>query len=185
MALVTIDGQPYAAYADLAAADLYLGGSISSGAIAWRSETDDDVKGRALVEGYRLINRQSWAGEKLDDAQEGSFPRSGLEGVDDYEIPQAVIDANIELAAAFLAGETDVLNNPSTVNGVRRYKAGSVELEYFFPSAEAASRFPLIIQELLGQFLVGATATGVGGPSACGTGGYSSFSRGYGLNRPL
>jgi hypothetical protein len=179
MATITIDGVDYLSYAAVADADAYLGGSLSEGAVAWRAESDADTKGRALVEASRLIDRQSWAGTKSEEGQLTSWPRSGITDVDEYAVPQAVIDATCELAGAFLAEQTDVLGSGTTENAMRRFKAGSVEIEYFRGAGAAPTRFPLVVQELLGPYLAGGGSF-IGGLFASGTDGCSSFSRGFG-----
>lgn len=183
MASVTISGQPYEAYASLATADAYLAGSLL--ATAWRGETDDDQKGRALVEASRLIDRQTWVGSKLTDDQSAAWPRTGIEGVDDYAVPDEVVAATCELASAFIDGQTDVLTSATTANNTRRLVAGSVELEYFAPNALIATRFPRIVQELLGQFLAGSTLTGIDGATSYGVDECSSFSLGFDRNGPF
>lgn len=184
MAEIQIGGKGFDAYANVTTADEYLSASFT--ATAWRAEADVDQKGRALVEASRLIDRQVWAGAKSDELQSAAWPRSGIDGVDEYAVPDAVVAATCELASAFIDGQTDVLSNPSTTNNVRSLQAGSVGIEYFFPSAATAARFPLIIQELLGVYLLGAASSStLGFPSASGVDGCSSFNRGLGFNRPI
>jgi hypothetical protein len=179
MPTVTIEGLAHDSYATAEEADAYLAASINS---AWRDLKDKDQANRALVEASRLIDRQKCEGTKTDEAQATAWPRDGISGGADGETPAAVVAATCELASAFISGETDALTSPSTgSNTIRSLRAGSVAIDYFLPDAIAATRFPLIIQELLGRYLAGSSG-GVSGPVATGVDGCSSFRHGYERN---
>lgn len=154
---ITIGGKDYPAFADRADANDYL--AVSPGATAWRALPDDDAsRGPYLIEATRILLRQNWQAGALDDP-----------------VPQAIIDASIELAAA-MAGGYDAANQASTASGVKRQKAGSVEQEFFAPGlvTPVGNRFPLPVWELIKGYLGGGEgAAGLGGSIASGTCGRS------------
>lgn len=174
--VVTIGSNSYDVYADQATADIYL--EAESSATAWRAALDD-IKGRALVSATRLLDRQSWQGEKAEAAQELAWPRSGITDVDETVIPQAIIDATCELASAIVGGY-DAANKSSTASDTKRQKAGSVEIEYF-RSFEDGTRLPLPVHELISKWLLG--ATGITTSIATGTDGCSEFEDDFAFTR--
>lgn len=178
---VTIDGVEYDVYADIATADLYL--NASTDAAAWRA-ADDDGKGRALVTATRVLDRMAYPGQKTDPDQALQWPRSntGLAGVEDGVIPQQLIDACCELASQ-IANGVDVTNQQSTATGIKRQKAGSVEIEYFYGAGGIPLRLPLPVWELI-RGLLGGDGAG-GGARAFGTCGRSGIDRTYGFDQGL
>lgn len=168
---VTIGGIAYPVYSDLDTTNDYLAGDFE--ASAWRAEADNDQKGRAIVSGARLIDSMQFIGEKTDPDQLNQFPRTGmgLSDISDDEIPQEVIDANALLAKYIHAG-TIKLGATTIASGIKRQKAGSVEVEYFSPVMLGdPTRLPQDVLDLLRRFLGGDTvyagsiATGVDCPS--------------------
>lgn len=152
MPTVTINAVDYDVYADLDTANAYLAADFS--ADSWRAETVDDKLRRALVSATRLLDRQTYLGEKTDVDQLHAFPRTGtgVEGVDDDTVPQDIIDASCVLANLIYIG-SKVDGSASTLSGnVRRQRAGSVEIEYFAP-VDDATRFPVQIEELIGKYM--------------------------------
>jgi hypothetical protein len=149
VATVTIGSSSYEVYSDLEYANEYLAADFT--ATAWRDETDEDQQKRALVSGARLLDRQQWPGEKEDEDQLEAWPRTGVSGVEDGEIPQAVIDANALLAKYIHEGST-LETSTTTANNTKRLKAGSAEIEYFFPLSNG-TRLPLPVMELLAGLL--------------------------------
>lgn len=168
MATVTIGGTDYDTYATVAEADEYLAADFT--ATAWRAETDEDQKSRALVTATRLLDRQTWPGEKADEFQPLAWPRTGVTGYDDYEVPQAVIDACCLLAKYIHEGST-LETSPTTANNTKRLKAGSAEIEYFFPLSNG-TRLPLPVMELLAG-LLGAAGSSVSAAQSFDTDGCS------------
>lgn len=166
MATVSIGGNDYEVYGDVAEADVYLAGQIA--AVTWQTVATPDMKAVALVSATRLIDRQQWLGQKTDSYQPLDFPRTGLffpnteppEEVPSNTVPTEVVDASFELASALLDGST-VQDVPLTDNLIQSLRAGSVAISYFRSLQGATSRFPLIIQELLGFWLAG-SAVGPG-----------------------
>lgn len=178
---VSIGGSDFEVYADISTADAYLEAEVSDAAAKWRDDarTDEDAKARALVTATRLLDRQQWAGTKTDpDYQELAWPRTGtgIAGVDDDAVPQAIIDAACLLAAEINNG-SNVTATASTASGIKREKAGSVELEFFGNFSDTgAPRFPTAVEELL-RGLRG--TAGLGGAAAYGTDECSRFRIGY------
>jgi hypothetical protein len=168
MATVTIATVDYEVYADIETADAYLAADF--GASLWRAEADEDQKARALVTATRILDRQLWPGQKEDPDQALAWPRTGtgISGVEDDEIPQPIIDASIILAKLIHAG-SKVDDQATTDTGIKRQKAGSVEIEYFIPTTDP-SRLPVAVMELIGPFLGGAGFAGsiASGTGACG-----------------
>jgi hypothetical protein len=103
------------------------------------------------------------------------FPASGLVNRYGDALDATTYPTDVKLAEFELAYE--LLKNPSletsigTGNEKKRLKAGSAEIEYFRPTI--GTRFPSIIQELLGPFLAGAGT--LGAPFVSGTDVVSAF----------
>ena len=176
---VTIgDSVDYDSYADLATADAYM--AATPNAAAWAA-LDSDTRGQLLVTATRTFDRQVWQGTATDDAvAEGhQWPRTGLSGVEDDELPTDLVYGTIELAW-YIQTTPAVQTSINTENLKKRQKAGSVEIEYFRSFANALTRFPLPVQELIGKWLGGA---GFAGASASGLCGESVAARRYNLNR--
>lgn len=150
MATVTIGAVDYQVYSDLDYANEFLAADFT--AAAWRAEEDEDQLGRALVSAARLLDRQVWPGDKEESDQLTAWPRTGVSGVEDGEIPQQLIDANA-LLAKFIHEGSSVETSSSTANNVRRQAAGSVSIEYFYPTS--GTRLPLPVSELLAGLLGG------------------------------
>lgn len=151
MPTVTIDAIDFETYADVDQADEYLAGDF--GAALWRAETEVDQKARALVTGTRVLDRLLW----------------GVDGVDDDEVPDRIVAATIVLAKLIHAG-SKVDDEASTQTGIKREKAGSVEIEYFIPTSDP-QRLPTAVAELIAPLLggraaiAGSIASGVCEPS--------------------
>lgn len=165
---VTIGPKSYQSYATIAQADNYLAADFN--ASAWQAGEDDDAKGRALVSATRVLERQSWIGDKAESDQDLAWPRTGtgIDGVEDDEIPADIVSASIELANIIFTG-TDVANTTQE-QSTKRQKAGSVEIEYF-RSFDDPSRFPRTVQELISKYLAGSGYSGVitSGTDSCST----------------
>lgn len=177
MTTVQIGSTEYEAYSSLVDAEEYMLAVIGSHADAWRAETSDDVKVRALVSSTRLLDRQNWQGEKTSDGQPLQWPRTGVttDPPETNEIPQEIVDASVELAAYMLSGEFDALQQ-NTANAIQSAKAGSASVTYFRGAEGVSYRFPLPVQELIGKWLKGAGATRTGGVEAYDTCRETSYS---------
>lgn len=171
-------------YIDVTDADTYFDDAIH--ASAWEDSTSD-IKAKALVTATRMMDRQDWNGTKYQDAptQVLDWPRSGLfdsEGnaLSETVVPQEILDATCELALA-LVQNSGLQDSTNTGNNIKRLKAGSVELEYI--RGTSGSRFPTIIDELVGLWLAG--SPNYSGPFIYGADNESDFSDDFNLNRGL
>ena len=189
---VTIGTSTYTVYADVATCDAYMEGSMSENAVAWRALTEADDKGRYLVQMTRTLDRQQWKGEKTDPTNEHDWPRmnTGVPGVVDDAVPQDIIDACCEGAAA-LSNGANFETTLSQTSMIQSMSAGSVSISYFYPNVSTViggARFPVNIQELLWPYLgfgTGAAGTQIGAAQSFGTDGKSATDADFGLNRAL
>lgn len=159
MATVTIGGETYQTYADVAEADAYYNGSITAVAAAWRA-ADADTKARGLVSATRWIDSipaDQWKPGYTTFAERLAVP--------------AIVQACIILAGG-LVSDPDMRSSFTQV-GTRRLKAGSVEIEYFRgASVQVTTPFPTDIMLLLKPYLGAGDSDGT---SAGGFGGSKSF----------
>lgn len=160
---VAINGTDYDVYVSVADVDVYADGSLT--ADEWQALVADD-KARVLVSVTRWIDSQCWKGEKLDPLQPLAWPRT----VGDIAtIELAVTQLAVLLAAnPELADQSMGLVAVSADGGIKRLKAGSVELEYFRAlnftvyGSGAVSPFPAGIMNLIGSWLCGKGSSGYG-----------------------
>lgn len=146
-------------YITLANANTYMTATLQ--AAAW-SALADATKEAALITAARMIDRQSWQGERATSGQAMAWPRSGLTDREGNElssstVPQSVIDAQCELAL-LLSQDASIQSSTSSSQNIKRVQAGSASVEYF--RAVAGGRFPTVVQELIGLWL-GANSTGL------------------------
>ena len=144
-------------YITLAACETYLEGSINT--TSWDAASDDE-KNRFLVSATRMIDRQEWVGEKVVASQaldwhfrSGVTDQDGNEVADDA-VPGFIEDGTCELANAF-ASDSSIQESADTGDNTKSLKAGSASIE-FFATEISGTKFPTIIQELLGFYLEGA-----------------------------
>jgi hypothetical protein len=159
MGTVTIATVDYEVYGDEAGADAYWGGGLGDGATAWAAADATQHK-KALVAATRLLDRQPWQGTAVGTPVIDvvlQWPRSGVSGVADNEVPDAIVKGSYELAAAILS-DTSILNAAVSGSNVRAVKAGSVEVEFFTNTLGISGRLPAQVQDLVGQYLQGAGA---------------------------
>lgn len=183
MPVVTINGNDYDCYIDLA--DALIGWAAQPEAITILAMTPDQ-QGMYLVAMTRTIDRQVWQGAPTDEYQEPTaFPRTGLffsDGV--TPVPSDVVPMQVSEAtaagAALLANGSTLQDQPNTFNNTQKLKAGSVEIDYF-RNIDPQPRFPQIIQELIGLWLGGAFT--LQGSRASGTNGKTIFNELYDVNR--
>lgn len=168
-------------YASLAETDAYMENAFH--ADAWRASTDE-LKERAIVTATRIFNRQRWLGEKTDPAQELAWPRTGtgLAGVSDTVIPQDIIYGMMELALALVDG-SEVQTEQNTSQKIASLSAGSVSISFFRGAEGAVLRWPLIIWELIRDYLEG-SASGIGGIIVSGVDGESVTRNDFGFTGP-
>lgn len=159
MGTVTINSVTYTIYGTLAGAEERLDAVLH--ATNWAAATTTN-KSKALYTATQFLERQTWAGEPTADGQALAWPRTGVTDrygneVDDATIPADVIAACYELAEILLGDATASQEATSAADNIKRIKAGSVEVEKWKPVA--GGRFPTIVQELVGQYLAGSTAS--------------------------
>lgn len=167
MVQVSIGANNYESYADVATADTYLEADLRLDAI-WDAATTDD-KTRALVSATRILDRQRWVGEPTQPfpgTQPLAWPRTGVTGFTDTEIPTQVVNACITLAALFIETPT-LAQEGSTGSNIRRVQAGTAQVEFFRPTG--GTRFPDIVQELLVGLLSSTIGSGAAGSQSFGT----------------
>ncbi len=176
----------YPVYADHNVANAYLDGSASAAADAWRAITDNDVKARYLISMTRTLDRQRWKGDKTEADQELAWPRTntGVDGVEDTVIPQAIIDACCE-GAAMLADGADFESTQNQSQKIQSLGAGSARLSYFRGAEGPAYRFPLVVQELVGPYLASTGLSLTGVVSGVDEDVESVTAQDFGLNQPL
>lgn len=170
MATVTIGTATFITYATLDEANDYMLGSINYP--EWEA-LDEPTMARGLIGATRAIDAiTGW-----DDAHDTFEER---------EAEPAIVNASIELAYLVATGQAEFLATGSTASGIKRQKAGSVELEYFGGAAGGPDgngyRFPLNIWNLLRPFLGGAgDESGIGGSISTGTCGRPISEIDYGI----
>lgn len=179
---VLILSDSYPVYADLDAADEYMAGA-SHGA-DWRALTDDADKARYLITATRTLDRQNWKGDKTSDTQELEWPRSdtGVDGVEDDTVPTEIIHASIELALLLVQG-SEFQSQRTTEQTIQMLKAGSVSLSYFRGAGGTPTRFPLIVHELIRDYISGPSSSLY--VSTSGTDGETITDNDYGLSDGL
>lgn len=131
-------------------AETYFDGRLY--AAEWSGTTDGD-KEKALKMATRTLNRMAWRGSLTDDSQVMAWPRQGVIDPEGREIavttvPQDVKDAEAELALALLRED---LTADDSNRGIKRVKAGTVELEY--NGQAPAKSLPDAVQGLLLPYL--------------------------------
>lgn len=180
---VQIDsGIVYDTYATIEQADEYLNASAT--ATGWRALTSLDDKARYLVTATRTLDRQSWKGEKTDAAQPLAWPRTGtgVDGVEDDVVPQAIINASIELAAA-LVDDTASVTSQNNEQTIQSLKAGSAAITFFRGAGGEPTRFPFNVMELIMPYLA---SSGLAmGLVSTGTDLESVTANDYGYSQPL
>ena len=176
--VVTVNSEQYDTYASLEQADLYLQANFF--ATAWFALTEDQ-KGQLLITSTRLFDRQCWIGEKTDEAQPLEWPRTGIEDVDETEVPDGIVNGSIEMAFYLLDGSDAVTSNNPGAQKLKSIAAGSVNMQWFNGKSSAElDRFPLPVQELIGEWLC--SGQQVSSVTASGTGGVSVTEDDLGFN---
>jgi len=175
-------------YVDVATADTYFTYMIH--ATVWRESADTTTKEQALITATAFLDRQDWEGTRYQPVatQPLEWPRSGLQDkdgndLDETAVPQQILDATCELGLA-LINDPSLLDSTGTGSGnIKRLKAGSAEIEYI--RSEKGTRFPTIVQELIGLWLTAGSggALALAGPFVSGADNESSASDTFDLTR--
>jgi hypothetical protein len=173
MGSVTVDGNAYDVYGDLADATLYLAGGVTPGAVAWRALSSNE-KQRRILAARILLDRQPWAGDAVNGPLPAlQWPRTGVTYADgtpvsSATVPQEVVWAEYELAAV-MAASGDAYGALNSGSNIERVKAGPVEVEFFTGTNGQATPLPKVAWDYVGQFMASAGAAAVGKVSgACG-----------------
>lgn len=182
-----VGSETYNVYADIDTADTYMTAALHGA--SWRAATIA-TKGMSLVTSTRVFDRQIWKGEKLDPDQPLQFPRTnmGIDGLDDSAgvTPDAITAGSIELALALIDG-SEAQDNQTTAERIRSLTAGSVSISNFrgtdsFLGSGGGTRFPLIVQELVGPYLEGGSSNStIGRARAFGVDNCTRFPGRYGF----
>lgn len=172
MGNVVISGVTYPIYGEHTTPDATLPEGLRSAkqyfkaashASAW-FDADGATQKNALVTTARTFDRQTWQGAETAPPQDLAHPRSGMtdrygEAVDPDEIHLNIILGSYEYALD-LINKANLQDDKSSGSNTKRLKAGSVEIERF--KAEKGPRFTTRVNELVGEFLISATAAVVG-----------------------
>ncbi len=147
-------------YISVADADTYFGARLY--ATTWTGAASTD-KEKALRMAAKALDRESYVGIISDPNQVQAWPRTGgadLEGriIDAAAIPQAIIDAQCELALRYLI--EDPTDDSGTL-GVRSINAGGVAISY--DGRAPQRRLPDMVLTLIRSLL---TPTGAAGASS-------------------
>jgi hypothetical protein len=118
----------------------------------WISASTEDIK-KALVMARRVIDQQQYAGERTDADQMLAWPRIGIDSVDSSIVPQNVMDAQCELALAFIRNDL-TLNDEN--RGVRssRQQVGPIVTETVYDGRAPARALPDVVAAILRPYLV-------------------------------
>lgn len=170
MATIDIGTSSYTVYRSLEEADEYFNGS--SDFDAW-DVFDTNEKKRALISSTRLIDRQTWKGDKEDEDQTLAFPRINLTDCAGSVVDEDIALANISEASLMLALDiadgSNVETNATTEDLAQTLKAGSVMITNFRGESGNGTRFPLDVMELIGCYFTGAENVGIAASIATGT----------------
>ncbi len=161
MSQVSLGGVSYEVYSTEAEVKSYLAAAVHG--TAWAAG-DGTTKKRAHISAARMMDRAG-----LRDPATGAAITSAS-----ATVPQAVKDAEAELALVLLSDATGAVQNSlgsgsnvkseSKTERVEGAITVSSDTTYFVRTLGAAGRFPKIVQELLGPYLGGnvdlATALG-------------------------
>ena len=169
---VNVDGTPFQSIASVAECDLDMTVDVTRGP-AWRNimaiPNGEDVvtqKSRFLVAASRRLSLLNWKGEKLDPDQELAWPRTGIDGVSNTEIPAPIRRACCLLAGSINADQSAVSHTASgsVTSNVKKVVAGPAEVEFFHAGSSTADASQVLVsdvdvQRLIKPFLRGASAS--------------------------
>jgi len=165
MVEINFDGVNYPVYASEDTAEAYA--AVAMHAVAWPTATEDD-KVRALITSARILDRQRWKPEYDTYAERLAVTN--------------IVNASIELAIGLLDG-AEVQSEQNTSQKIASMSAGPVSISYFPGAWGAQLRFPLIVHELLRDYLLGQLGTTIGRPRVYGVCGESVTRRSFTLGR--
>lgn len=174
-------------YAPRADADTYFADSIR--AAQWIAFSEP-LRDSGMVEATRVFERQRWRGEKEISTQTLAFGRTGLTGKEGEAVTPAqslldISEAQFEYALALLVDASVLESNDATGSNVKSLKAGSAAMEFF--RVTTGTRFPVIVTDIIGQYLLGSAAALGVTPCVSGTDIESGFEDRdqFGYRKPL
>lgn len=175
-------GNVYDTYATVSQAHDYLLGSVN--AATWRDLSDEE-KARTLVSATRSLDAQRWKGTKTVSTQPLAWPRTGtgVTGVEDAAVPNNIINASIELAAA-LADDAAINTQQNNEQRIQSLKAGSAAITFFRGAGGDPTKYPANVMELIRDYLQG-FGTNLGGVISSGTSAETVSDDDFGYSEPL
>jgi hypothetical protein len=146
---ITVDVNSYISATD---ADAYFGERLY--ADDWTSASDA-VREKALIMARRVIDQQQFTGERTSADQLLAWPRTGIASVDSSTVPQDVVDAQCELALAFIRNDL-TLNDDS--RGVRssREQIGPLVKETVYDGRAPVRILPDVVMAILRPYFAAA-----------------------------
>lgn len=154
---VTIGGNSYTIYGTKAASLVYWTGMLGPVADRWATTltgTPANID-KALNMAGVLIDRQAWGDAAATVALRNAIP--------------AFAQASYEMAGLLLIDPGLFTAIMSGKNIKRVSPGGGVEIEFFNPTLGITGRFPIEIQELIGEYLAGAEGGEFAGSWSSGT----------------
>jgi len=151
-----LDAEPGSATANsfltVEEADDILSGRPSTYTTAWFEDADDDDKAAALIWATTIIGaRTCWTGGASLETQALTWPRIGMTNRNGFAIPEDVVPYELKVATAELAlkllSADLTADNDASAQGLKRVKAGPVEVEW--KDEVAAAALPGIVQDYL------------------------------------
>lgn len=120
----------------------------------WFSVSTTDQE-KALVMARRVIDQQQFTGERTSADQMLAWPRTGISRVDGATVPQDVVDAQCELALAFIRNDLS-LNDEN--RGVRssRQQIGSIVTETVYDGRAPVRALPDNVAAILRPYFAAA-----------------------------
>lgn len=183
-AIIMIGSQPYTSYVSVSDADIYLAGAYHAQP-TWGVQTAA-AKAQSLITASRILDRQRWRGELTVSTQALQWPRTGYDPILDPSlgtlIPLKVGEAAIEMALALVQG-ADFQTTQNQAQKIAHLRAGSVAVAYFRLAEGPAIRWPMIIQELLRDYL--GTSVAIAATTSSGVDGQSVTEENFGLTRGM
>jgi hypothetical protein len=183
-AIIQIGSNPYPSYVSVADADFYLAAAFHAQP-TWSVQTTT-AKAQALITASRILDRQRWLGDEVSATQALQWPRTGFDSLLDPSagtlIPTKVAYAAIEMALALIQG-ADFQTAQNQSQKISNLKAGSVSIGYFRLAEGPPIRWPLIIQELLRDYL--GSSSQIAATSSSGVEGQSVTDQDFGVTRGM
>jgi len=174
-------------YAPRADADTYFADSIR--AATWIAFSEP-LRDSGMVEATRVLERMRWRGEKEVSTQTLAFPRTGLTGLEGESVTPAqslldVSEAQFEYALTLLLDASVLESDDATGSNIKSMKAGSASMEFF--RVTQGTRFPVIVMDIIGHYLLGSDAALGLTPCVSGTDVESGFTDkdAFGYRKPL